>query len=87
MVGVAALPIKCRVQVYKVSQNKYIWQNMAISKYVIYNDNFGYCYENWQKVNVKVTDVKTILPHFGYFRTVTPVYIYRWLINDVQTLE
>ena len=30
---------------------------------------------------------KQILPQFGHCRTLTPVWIHRWLQNDVQSLE
>ena len=30
---------------------------------------------------------RQILPQFGCFRTVTPVWIYQWLWNDAQSLE
>ena len=30
---------------------------------------------------------KQILPQFGRFRTVTPVWIHRWLRNDAQSLK
>ena len=36
---------------------------------------------------VKVTGSKQILPQFGHFWTVIPVWIHRWLWNDTQSLQ
>ena len=38
-------------------------------------------------LKVKVTEVKTKLPQFGRFWTVTPVGIHTWLRNDAQSLQ